>query len=113
MYKITTVEGELIAQTDDPRFVKFNSESGAWIRCDAINAQCIAVDGVRYSLLGREPVEDAPIVAFVQKVDAGVLQLDADNKISVQNESIDTLALALNKMAEEIVNKFSFKSEDE
>ena len=113
MYKISTVEGDLIAQTDEPRFVKFNSESGAWIRCTPEFAQCIAVNGVRYSLAGREPVEDAPIVAFVQKVDAGTLQLDADKKIDFQADSIDTLAWALNKMAEEIVNKFSFKSEED
>ena len=113
MYKISTVEGDLIAQTDEPRFVKFNEDSGAWIRCDAINAQCIAVDGVRYSLAGREPVKDAPIVAFLQKVDAGAIQLDADKKIDFQAESIDTLAWALNKMAEEIVEKFSFKMGDE
>ena len=113
MYKISTVEGELLSQTDDPRFVKLNSESGAWIRCTPEIAQCIAVNGVRYSLAGREPVEDAPIVAFVQKVDAGTLQLDADKKIDFQADSIDTLAWALNKMAEEIVNKFSFKSEED
>lgn len=113
MYKISTVEGELISQTDDPRFVKLNPESGAWVRCDAINAQCLAANGVRYSLAGREPVEDAPIVVFVQKVDAGALQLKTDKKVDLQNADIDTLAWALNKMAEEIVNKFSFKTEDE
>ena len=113
MYKISTVEGKLLAQTDDPRFVKLNPDSGAWIRCDAICAQCIAINGVRYSLTGREPVEDAPIVAFVQKIDAGALQLKTDNKVDLQNADIDTLAWALNKMAEEIVNKFSFKTEGE
>ena len=113
MYKIINAEtGELILQTDDPRFVKLNSESGAWIRCTPAFAQCIAVNGVRYSLIGREPVDDAPIVAFVQKVDAGALQLNADSKIDSQNADIDTLAWALNKMAEEIVNKFSFKTEE-
>lgn len=113
MYKISTVEGDLISQTDDPRFVKLNPNSGAWIRCTPELAQCIAVNGVRYSLAGREPVEDAPIVAFVQKVDAGALQLNTDNKVDSQNADIDTLAWALNKMAEEIVNKFSFKSEED
>ena len=112
MYKITTVEGHLITQTDDPRFVKLNTESGAWIRTDAINAECIAVNGVRYSLAGREPVEDAPIVAFIQKIDAGAVQLETDNKVTAQNDSIDTLAWAINKMAEEIVDKFSFKTEE-
>lgn len=112
MYKITTAEGNLITQTDDPRFIKFNPESGAWVRTDAINAQCIAVNGVRYSLAGRKPVEDAPIVAFIQKIDAGAVQLETDNKVTAQNDSIDTLAWAINKMAEEIVDKFSFKTEE-
>lgn len=112
MYRITTVEGDLITQTDDPRFVRINPDSGAWIRTDAINAECIAVNGTRYSLAGREPVEDAPIVAFVQKIDAGAVQLATDNKVTAQNDSIDTLAWAINKMAEEIVDKFSFKTEE-
>lgn len=111
MYRVTTVEGELITQTDDPRFVKLN-HSGAWIRTDAINAECIAVNGVRYSLAGREPVEDAPITVFVMKVDAGAIQLETDNKVTAQYDSIDTLAWAINKMAEEIVDKFSFKTEE-
>lgn len=113
MYRIIMTTGALIGYTDEPRYVRFNRETSTWIRCNIENAQCIAYEGRRYSLIGRDEVEDAPIVALIQKVDDGNLHISSEKKIGTNTDDIDTLAWALNKMAEEIVDKFSFKTEAE
>lgn len=104
MYRITDENGNVISQSDDIRYVKFKESSGAWIRCKAYDAQCVAINGVRYSLAGREPVEDAPTVVYVREVDSA-------KEIQAQSQNIGDLGWAIQQMAVEIVEMLETKED--
>jgi hypothetical protein len=53
-----------------PRYVRMAND-GIWIFCTEDEAQCLAISGKRYSISGKEPVEDAPEVVIIKKVDGG------------------------------------------
>ena len=66
---INTNTGEKF-NIENPRYVKRN-ENGIWVRCREEDAECISINGTRYSLYEKEPVEDAPNVLIVMEVDGG------------------------------------------
>ena len=97
MYRIIDVEtGEVIKQADEIRFVKLKNASRAWVRTDFFHAECVVIDGVRFSLSDRDKVDDAPVVE-IQRVDAAQI-------IKKQEDDLKLLSQALTMMAEEIVN---------
>ena len=94
MYRIILGD-KILMQSDSPRFVRKNPLSGAYIRCDFEKAECIAVDGKRYSIAGRPIVEDAPEVVTIKQIDA------ASNALATEQD-INLLFYTIGKMAEEI-----------
>ena len=110
MYRISDENGNVIAQVDTPRYVRWkkspiDEESGAWIQCPANLAECVAIDGVRYSLAGRDIVADAPVVVYINEVDAAMELYFAAKNATVNAADIDLLGYALEKMAVEIVER--------
>lgn len=99
MYRIT-LNDEIFLQTDSPRWVKLNTSSGAWIQCNFADAECIAVDGRRYSIEGRPLVDDAPDVVSVKYVDAAKNALDTE-------KSVDLLFFALTNIINDINNRLT------
>lgn len=102
MYRISDENGNVIAQVEKPRYVRLKAESGAWIQCDVNSAECIAIDGVRYSLAGRDIVEDAPIVVYLQYIDAAAELYRAAKTADVNSNDIELLCYAVEKMAVEV-----------
>ena len=96
MYRIV-FNDEVLLQTDSPRWVKLNPSSGAWIQCNFADAQCIAIDGRRYSIEGRPLVDDAPDVVSVKYVDAAKNALDTE-------KGVDLLFFALTNIINDINN---------
>lgn len=97
MYKIYNVEtDELITQVAEPRWIRLNPESKAWIECEAWQAECIAVDGICYSLEGRELVTDAPVVVRIKFIE------DASESLR-QSKDLDLFAWTIQKLVEELV----------
>ncbi len=94
MYRII-FNDEILMQSDSPRFVRKNPLSGAFIQCDFSKAECIAIDGKRYSIEGREPVEDAPDVVTVKIIDA------ASNALATEKD-VSLLFYAIGKIAQEV-----------
>lgn len=88
MYRITDINGNIIAQLSDIRYVKRKTQSfhdteySYWVRCNAADAQCVAINGIRYSLAGRDIVEDAPTVVFIYEVDAAEELLNTYNDLT-------------------------------
>lgn len=89
MYRIIDENGNIISQTSDIRYVKLktltsldDTEYKVWVRCNAADAQCVAINGIRYSLAGRDIVEDAPTVVFIYEVDAAEELLNTYNDLT-------------------------------
>lgn len=82
MYRIILGD-EILMQTDSPRFVRKNPSSGAYIQCSYPLAECIAIDGKRYSIEGKELVEDAPDVVTVKVIDAATNALATEQDINL------------------------------
>lgn len=59
MYLILS-EGAIVDYCDEPRYVKKNPTSGAYIQTDAANAEGIAVRGTLYNIGDRTDIPDAP-----------------------------------------------------
>lgn len=103
MYRIKDSDGNIITQTADPIFVRKKESTGAWIRCNQFNAECIAIDCVRYSIEGKKLVEDAPQVVTIEKFDDALESLQHSKTLDTNSRDIELLAYAVNKMAEEVV----------
>jgi len=89
MYRITDENGNIIAQLSDIRYVKLKTntledgrEYSFWVRCQSHDAQCVAINGIRYSLAGRDIVEDAPTAVFIYEVDAAEELLNTYNDLT-------------------------------
>ena len=70
MYKVINVTTGQTRNVELPRYVKL-SDDGIWIFCTEDDAECVALSGRRYSIAGREAVEDAPEVVIIKRIDAG------------------------------------------
>ena len=112
MFRIIDTNGNIIAQVDDLRYVKLKTHSlqdgteyKVWVRCNATDAQCIAVNGIRYSLAGKPIVDDAPTVVYVYQIDAAAELLNAVKSSNVNAHDIELLSNAINLMANEIVQR--------
>lgn len=107
MFQIIDENANLIAQVDSPRYVRLN-DNGVWIRCPPYDAQCVAVNGVRYSLVGKDIVEDAPTVVFVRELDSANEVLKTNQSVATNTNDINLLSWAMAQMTKEIVDKLSF-----
>jgi len=97
MYRILLGD-EILMQTDEPRFVRKKPSSGAYIQCSYPLAECIAIDGKRYSIEGKELVEDAPDVVTVKQIDA------ATNALATEKD-VELLFFALTNVINDINQK--------
>ena len=93
MFQIFNTENGDTFYTDSPRYVKQDSR-GIWQQCNANDAQCVAVDGKRFSILGKQTVDDAP-TAFVSKVDAGEKLAQINFKGLENAQNIDEVKTAI------------------
>ena len=108
MYRISDENGNVIAQVDTPRYVRLKKESGAWIQCPANLAECVAIDGVRYSLAGRDIVADAPVVVYINEVDAAMELYFAAKGVKDLDENLTQTQEALTEVYE-----YNISTEDE
>lgn len=97
MYRILLGD-EILLQTDSPRFVRKNPSSGAYIQCDFAQAECVAINGRRFSISGRKLVADAPDVVTVKQIDA------ASNALATEQD-INLLFFALTNVINDINQK--------
>lgn len=94
MYRII-LDGEIILQSQSPRWVKINPSSGAWIQCDYQDAECLAINGKRYSIEGRPKVDDAPLVVTVKYIDS------AENMLATEKD-VGLIFFALNNIIDDL-----------
>lgn len=70
MYRVFNMNTGKYFDVEKPRYVK-KTPLEIWVQCNEDEAQCISINGERYSILNREPVEDAPQTVIVKPIDAG------------------------------------------
>ena len=62
MYEIIDMEtGEIVAELEEPRYVYRSPKNGVWLRCNEEQAECVSINGRRYSIRGKASVADAPV----------------------------------------------------
>lgn len=105
MFEIINETGEVIAELDEPRYVYRSPKNGVWIRCNEPEAECVAINGTRYSIRGKPPIDDAPTVS-IKKADAAarIRALTQKNTESLQN--IEELKAAYTDLAEAILDLY-------
>lgn len=113
MYRITDEDGNFIAQVDSPRYVRLKEETGTWIQCSQIFAECIAIKGIRYSLAGRDKVADAPISVYVREIDAADELYKTAKSADTNANDIQVLSWAMTQMATEILQLFNSENQNE
>lgn len=112
MYQIVMTTGAIIAEVEDIRYVKWRDDLKCWVRTRNVDdAQCVAVDGIRYSLLGKEPVEDAPVIVYVREVDVATAHFQTQKKMDVTERDLQDIAWGMQKMAAEIVDMLNVAAE--
>ena len=84
MYRIMHA-GEIVALCDEPRYVKRKAATGAYIQCEADEAEGVAARGVFY------PMADV----FIDKVDSGEILLSQYVPIEQYREAIASLEDAI------------------
>ena len=108
-----TKSGEVIALAEEPRYVYRSPKNGVWIRCDEPNAECIAVNGARYSINGRQIVDDAPDTVAVRKVDAAQkIAAVAKNSIA-QAQTLDEVKAAYSDLADAVIDLIDWRYADD
>lgn len=104
MYKVFDKDGELIAQMEEVHYLKRKTQTldeveyKYWVRCKEQEAECIWIDGVKYSIMGKPAVEGAPVEVYVKEVEVAAELLKNSNDITI-------LSQALTLMAQEIVER--------
>lgn len=98
MYKIINQKtGSTIGYTDEPRYI-YLAPSDSYVQCDEQSAQGIAYQSNPYNLFGREPLTAEIDTVLVQKIDAGELVSQQEQKIKTLEEdlaSTDEITIAL------------------
>ena len=78
MYEVISKDsGERIALCEQPRYVKINANSGAFIQCDREDAEGVAVNGEVYSL--NNQLEGKPEAVIIE-TDTGAAILTAEQQ---------------------------------
>lgn len=108
-----TKTGEVIALADEPRYVYRSPKNGVWIRCDEQLAECIAIDGVRYSIRGRQGVEDAPTTVAVRKADAAKRIATLTKNAIAHAESLDEVKVRFEDLVDAVIDLIDWRYADE
>ena len=61
------VEGEIIATTEHPRYIRQKAETGVYIECSLEHAEGIAVNGRLFNMLDRSTIPDVPEAAIIER----------------------------------------------
>lgn len=102
MYQILDMQtGETVGVVREIRYVKRNPFSGAWIESEQSEAECISVNGARYSIEGRQKIRDAPY-AVVRVVDAARVLRD-----KALNGDVDELRSAYVDLADAVLDIYT------
>lgn len=118
MVKIIS-EGKTIALCDEPRYIRKNEESGAYVRVLREDAQGIAVLGEPYNLPGHTEITRVVLKneetgetetvtapeAYAVEVDGGEVAFEHGSKIAEVDETSTTGLLAVTDLYEELVDK--------
>lgn len=105
MYRII-LNDKTILQSDAPNFAKlkemYTTIDGkivllgkCWIQCDYQSAECLVINGVRYSIEGRPKVDDAPQVVTVKEIDS------AENMLATEKD-VGLIFFALNNIIDDL-----------
>lgn len=98
MFKYTNTETGETMTIENPRYVK-KDERGIWIRCEEADAECIAINGERFSIGGKNPVDDAPQVIAISKIDLG-----EHLKTFANAQDIDEVKAAIEDIADAVLD---------
>ena len=80
MYEVISKDsGQRIALCEQPHYIRLNPNSGAFVQCNAAQAEGIAADGTAYSLDGK--LKGRPEVKLC-KLDAGAIMSLAEKQDS-------------------------------
>lgn len=102
MYKVFILESGESFYVDAPRYVKLDGD--IWRRCSEVDAECLAVNGQRFSIAGKNLVKDAPQVVIISPVDAGqqLNQIFSDNLATAQN--VDEIKSAIEDITDAVLD---------
>ena len=118
MVKIIS-NGETIALSEEPRYIRKNETSGAYVRAQQEDAQGIAVLGEPYNLPGHTEIARTILKdegtgetetatapeAYAVEVDGGEIAFGQDGKIAEVDETSTTGLLAVTDLYEQLVDK--------
>lgn len=105
MFEIyNTTTGEVMAIAEEPRYVYRSPKNGVWIRCEEPQAECVAVNGARYSIHGRAEVEDAAGTVAIRKVDGAKRIAELAKGQIAHAETLDEVKAAYTDLAEAILD---------
>lgn len=98
MFQLLNLMTGAVYETEQPRFVR--KINGVWLQCNSIDAECIAINGERFSIAGRAVIEDAPQVLAVSKI-------SALKKISALNSDNDDIKAAILDITDAVLDIYS------
>lgn len=61
------VEGEIIATTEHPRYIRQKAETGVYIECSIEHAEGVAVNGRLFNMVGSTTIPDVPEAAIIER----------------------------------------------
>lgn len=115
MYQIIDATSDkIIAEVEDEdlRLVMWSDEYNCWLRTNnLLEAQCVALDGVRYNILGRPMVEDAEAPVIVLGDNLATAHFQTEKNLGVTQRDLQDIAWGMQKMAQEIVEMLDAASE--
>lgn len=107
MYEIfDTTTREVLSLTDEPRYVYRSPRNGVWIRCDEEKAECVAVNGTRYSLKDKTPISDAPTTVSIRKADAAAKLRTVALESIAHAQTLDEVKAAYTDLAEAVIDLY-------
>ena len=98
MYMIVS-EGVNIAICETPRYIKLNSETGAYVECEKEEAIGIAANGIAYNVAGGTAIPDAPEAVAVE-IDLGGNMMDLIKRNAELEEQNTMLTECILEMSE-------------
>ena len=115
MYQIIDAASDrIIAEVEDEnlRLVKWSDSYNCWLRTNNLfDAQCVAIDGVRYNILGRPIVEDAENPVIVLSDNLSEANFQSQKQADLNSRDLQDIAWGMQKLAQEVVEMLGSISE--